>query len=148
MLQFFKNIRFSEIISSSGLLAKAIAGGVLVFFGMVIMFALVFLPQSWIGSKSDFFSLIALLSLVLGNVFLLWAARSLRQLQNNLLEMKTLKIAKSNGGILTIDDLVLKMSVSTSVAEKLLKQMHYNGLAEIGTNENGVLRFKFSDLST
>lgn len=148
MLKYFKNIGFNEIVSSGSLLAKAVAGALLVCLGGAIMLVLLFLPQSWLGSNAGIFSFAALLALLLGIAFILWAARSLKKLQNNLLEKKTLQIAKKNGGILTVAQLALQLSVSTSIAEKLLKQMQHRGVAEVGANENGAVCFKFYDLMT
>ena len=108
MLKYFKNIGFNEIVSSGSLLAKAVAGALLVCLGGAIMLALLFLPQSWFGSNAGVFSFAALLSLITGIAFILWAARSLKMLQEYLLQKKTLQIAKNNGGVLTVTQLAIQ----------------------------------------
>ncbi|MFY0672861.1 MAG: hypothetical protein JXQ87_05630 [Bacteroidia bacterium] len=145
----FKNqssIGTNEVLSSSGIIAKAVAGGGALFTGIAIFLLMAILPESWVENKIMLFNTISVILMVAGTFMVIWSVVSLRKLKANLLEKKTLQIASKYHGVLTAAQLALEAKVNVSTADALLRKLQLKGIAEIDANEKGAICFKFHDL--
>lgn len=148
MLKNHSNIGTNEILSSSGIIAKAVAGGGMLFIGLCLFILNVVLPESWLVSKHYIISTSSIVLLFAGLSLIIWSIVSLRILKTQILEKKTLQIASRHKGVLTAAQLAIDAKINVSNADQLLRKLQMKGVAEIDANEKGAVCFKFYDLMT
>ena len=148
MIKSETGIGSNEVLSSGGIIAKAVAGGGALFTGLVVFFLIAILPESWLASKAIIFQSFSILLFVLGLALIIWAIVSLKSLKQQILEKRTLQIASKNKGVLTAAQLAIEAKINVSTADELLRKMQLKGVAEIAANEKGAVCFKFYDLMT
>lgn len=69
-----------------------------------------------------------------------------RDRQDELIERQILQLAKDNQGQLTISEVSMKLSLSSSEAKAVLDQCHLNSLAELQMSDTGVVVYRFQML--
>ena len=134
------------MLSSSGVIAKAVAGGGAIFLGILIFIVIAILPESWVESKVVLFNSISVILMIGGTILVFWSVASLRKLKEQILEKRTLQIASKYKGILTASQLAIEAKINLSAADALLRGLQLKGFAEIDANEQGAICFKFHDL--
>lgn len=135
-----------EVIYSGGIIAKGLSGAGLLFFGIALLVFTMLLPSSWIKSREGVANIVAFISVLMGFSLLLWSVASVKNLRLQLLEKRTLQIAKNHKGILTPTQLAIEANINVSKANELLKDFQQKGVAEIFANEAGAVSYKFYDL--
>ena len=141
-----QTIGTQEVLSSSGVIAKAVAGGGAIFLGILIFIVIAILPESWVESKVVLFNSISVILMIGGTILVFWSVASLRKLKEQILEKRTLQIASKYKGILTASQLAIEAKINLSAADALLRGLQLKGFAEIDANEQGAICFKFHDL--
>lgn len=141
-----QTIGTQEVLSSSGVIAKAVAGGGAIFLGILIFIVIAILPESWVESKVVLFNSISVILMIGGTILVFWSVASLRKLKEQILEKRTLQIASKYKGILTASQLAIEAKINLSAADALLRGLQLKGFAEIDANEQGAMCFKFHDL--
>lgn len=141
-----QTIGTQEVLSSSGVIAKAVAGGGAIFLGILIFIVIAILPESWVESKVVLFNSISVILMIGGTILVFWSVASLRKLKEQILEKRTLQITSKYKGILTASQLAIEAKINLSAADALLRGLQLKGFAEIDANEQGAMCFKFHDL--
>ena len=148
MFKATRDISTGDVVSSTGIVAKAAFGGFLLIGGIVFLLIARFAPSVISGISIGFIwkSLFGYIPVAMGVISLVWAFASLKKLRAGLAEKRTLRIASEFNGILTATKLSLKTGMSVSKATEVLQRMQMKGLAEVDANEEGAVCYKFYDL--
>jgi len=148
MLKNKSGIGLNEVLSSGGIIVKAMIGGALMSAAFGIFILQMVFPSSWFTSQSNWLNGLLIFIVVVGLALILWSIVSLKNLKYSLLEKRVLKIAERNNGILTATKLAIEAKIDVGFADKLLRKLQLKGIAEIDANERGAVCFKFYDLMT